>query len=439
MESDSDDEEELLDASDEKKFKCARLGDNFMSSFQCDLCHFRNMFHRDPNSHYVGDYKILVAIRRANLDAFWSRAPSTVGNNFRGLKRTIQIGSHELGIPAMLPEMGPFPLEDNWGMRMAIVTLVRSLDKGRYKDTIQFETARKLRSSFANCWNSSEHALTIGVMAKDRAKTFVTECPTYSLWFEKFIQGLHSRMGDDRRPNAAISPRLMKCLLERIDLDYLETDHPGEKKFYSRAGLFFTAAYLGSFRGEEVPKLLRKHFIEINKESLKCQEGKHVVLPLYGNFKGEGNIPRCYLKRVCCVTNSGLDIERWVIRSSYWERNGKSKFLFSHPNGNREKGSTYENYLFSKLERIQVEEDGLIGKKLVVRDAYGISRSFRRGSTTAASNAPNCDCNEDDINRNNRWRKDDRAGTRHPDLNMLQLYTDTIQSVQAELKFSKCL
>ena len=86
-----------------------------------------------------------------------------------------------------------------------------------------------------------------------------------------------------------------------------------------------------------------------------------------------------------------------------------------------------------------MEEDGLIGKKLVVRDAYGISRSFRRGSTTAASNAPNSDCNEDDINRNNRWRKDDRAGTRHPDLNMLQLYTDTIQSVQAELKFSKCL
>ena len=86
-----------------------------------------------------------------------------------------------------------------------------------------------------------------------------------------------------------------------------------------------------------------------------------------------------------------------------------------------------------------MEEDGLIAKSLLVREAYGVSRSFRRGSTTAASNAPNSECNEDDINRNNRWRTEDRSGTRQPDLSMLQLYTDTTQSAKAELKFSLCL
>ena len=72
-------------------------------------------------------------------------------------------------------------------------------------------------------------------------------------------------------------------------------------------------------------------------------------------------------------------------------------------------------------------------------EAYGIKRSFRRGSTTAASNAPNAECDDNDIKRNNRWRIEERAGTRSPDLDMLQLYTDTLQSIETELKFSKCL
>ena len=81
----------------------------------------------------------------------------------------------------------------------------------------------------------------------------------------------------------------------------------------------------------------------------------------------------------------------------------------------------------------------MLPRKLDIDDAFGISRSFRRGSVTAAGNAPNSECNEMDIKRNNRWRTEDKAGTKNAGLDMLQLYTDTLHSVKADLKFSSCL
>ena len=95
--------------------------------------------------------------------------------------------------------------------------------------------------------------------------------------------------------------------------------------------------------------------------------------------------------------------------------------------------------MFNILKDIQSNEVGLIPQQLVVEDAYGISRSHRRGATTAAENAPKVECNEDDIKRNNRWRKEDAAGTKQASLDMLQIYTDTMHSVEADLRFSACL
>ena len=93
----------------------------------------------------------------------------------------------------------------------------------------------------------------------------------------------------------------------------------------------------------------------------------------------------------------------------------------------------------SKLRAIQTEEKGLLPRKLDVEEAFGISRSFRRGSVTAAGNAPNDECSNLDIKRNNRWRSEDRAGMKNAGLDMLQLYTDTLHSIEADLKFSSCL
>ena len=157
--------------------------------------------------------------------------------------------------------------------------------------------------------------MTKGVMAKDTTKTYVTKCPTYCLWFERFVKGMHSRMGDDSRPDAAIQVELMKSLMDRVNLDFIESTDPESRKFLSRAGLMFMSAFLGSLRGEEVPRLLRKYFILLNKESLSMALSPHVVLPLFGKFKGEQGVPSCYIQRVVKETKSGLNMERWIRRS----------------------------------------------------------------------------------------------------------------------------
>ena len=152
----------------------------------------------------------------------------------------------------------------------------------------------------------------------------------------------------------------------------------------------------------------------------------------FGNFKGEQGIPRCYLRRVVSVSKSGLDIAIWVKRVSLYELSHNTKYLFAFKDGSKQKAGVYKEYLFRKLESIQKEEEGVMAKGIKVQEAYGISRSFRRGSTTEATNADNKECSPMDIERNNRWRNDDKAGTKQADLDMLQLYTDTLQAVDAE-------
>jgi hypothetical protein len=67
---DAEAQKEIPDEEEYNAFKQARLGDNFLCPFQCDLCHFRNIKGYNPGQDLVKDKDLLVAIRRANLDAF---------------------------------------------------------------------------------------------------------------------------------------------------------------------------------------------------------------------------------------------------------------------------------------------------------------------------------------------------------------------------------
>ena len=76
---------------DESRFMTARSGDHLMCPFQCDLCVFRNIYQRDPWENDVADRKMIVFIRRMNLDAFWGREASTVKANAGVLRKGLKI------------------------------------------------------------------------------------------------------------------------------------------------------------------------------------------------------------------------------------------------------------------------------------------------------------------------------------------------------------
>ena len=120
----------------------ARNGDHLMILFQCDLCHFRNLKGSNPRANEV-EFLLLRTIRSASIHAFWSREPSAVESNRREDMKIEKV-SKEFGLTSILPIMGPFPVQDSQGMGIAVYTLKRSLGKGRYQSTLQYESVRKM-------------------------------------------------------------------------------------------------------------------------------------------------------------------------------------------------------------------------------------------------------------------------------------------------------
>ena len=133
-------------------------------------------------------------------------------------------------------------------------------------------------------------------------------------------------------------------------------------------------------------------------------------------------------------------MEKWVRRVMELEKDSKTMFLFSDQGGKKERISTYEDYFMTLLDAIQKTGDGgLISKQLDVSEAFGLSRSGRRGATTVAINAPTDECTEDDIKMNNQWERKHKTCVSSPSLDMPSLYQDTLHAVKANLKVSACL
>lgn len=238
-----------LKKKDKLRFLVARARDNLILPFQCDWCHFRNINKRDPLDDKVEDVRLMRCIRRANLDAIWSRESNTVLGNLRLAGRAVEL-ARSLGIADPFPSMGPFPLEDTLGMKEAAIMLMRSLDAGKYKDTVQFQTMRKIRGVFANAHHASADGYaSTAVMAKDTRKLMVTECVTYGTFFENFVRGCHKRMGDIVKPDRAISLDVLHHVMSLVEADYKVAGSP-EKLQFAIEGSFYLIAFCAALRGK---------------------------------------------------------------------------------------------------------------------------------------------------------------------------------------------
>jgi hypothetical protein len=64
--------------------------------------------------------------------------------------------SHELGFDKPpVPRLGPWPIEDKFGMGDAIVLLKHYSDPGVTETTVKFNTVRKMKSAFVNSYHAS--------------------------------------------------------------------------------------------------------------------------------------------------------------------------------------------------------------------------------------------------------------------------------------------
>jgi hypothetical protein len=424
---------------DEKRFRVGRNGDNLITHFQCDLCVFRNIQRRDPVEAKPTDDLLLACIRRANLDALWSREKSTVSGNLKNVRKAIE-ASERVGMRCPYPLLGPMPVDDVIGHRAAIHMLLYSLEAGAYsQDHKQFDTIRKMRSAFSNAWGASARGTLFNISTgkEDRRKDRLTQCPTDSEWFGRFQLGCKKRMGQDVRPQLGLSIGVMKEYMDRLESKWLVSIDDQERDLLCAVGAYSALSYAASLRGNEGFLLdlfgLRQHIAK-GKHDL---QDPHVTAPLLGRLKGEDG-ERYHMLLIASETASGLKIRHWL-EQLVLMREGQGRFhgpAFCDEEGEMVSMSDYEETFYDILHEIQDQRPDLIGADVDIEQVYGFYRSFRRGATTRAREQG---VSETDIDLINRWRKVEIALGMKPSMAIRDHYTEVVQLKSSRLRFSKPL
>lgn len=69
-------------------------------------------------------------------------------------------------------------------------------------------------------------------MPRDTRKTdviYATSCPSYYLWFERFIVGIHKRMGDIVHQDKHVTLDVIHTLVEIFEINYIGRESDREK------------------------------------------------------------------------------------------------------------------------------------------------------------------------------------------------------------------
>lgn len=431
---------EIIIEKDQHRFLRAREGDHLMTTFQCDVCQFRNIKGHSP-SNDQSDTRLLTFIRRATLDAFWARETGTVKNTLRDINN-IRRNALSMGLKPedVLPTMGPFLVKDEQGMGLAVCMLLRSLDAGKNERTIQFSTTQKMKSSYANMWRSSIHGNKGAVAVRDTAKLSYSSCPTHGEWFERFTRGMHERLGDKVVQDLGITIDQMKALMDRYDTRWenAEDDRTLQKATLFPA-LFSIVAFCCALRGEEVPLIRLTDMVAHMDECINHPTHPHVIVVLQGKMKNEVS-KNSHVMPIALTTRSGLEPGKWITRMIQWyaDEGIYSGWVFRSLRDQEEsaRASQYENDILGELENIQRELPRVINETINVFEEYGVSRSFRRGSDAHAINQR---VRRLDIEINNRWRSIDHAGGKSAKLGMIHHYADLQQLLPTRLIYSSSL
>jgi len=259
----------------------------------------------------------------------------------------------------------------------------------------------------------------------DRVKHYLTDSPTQSLFFEQFSQGCGRRMGQEVRQDWAITLPAMHALLEVLEVEW---EQGLNLELTAMVGAYAVIAFAGSFRGNEV-FLADMHGVRKYLRSTEPPEDA-VIIALLGRFKGETG-ERYHLAPLVAQTSSGIPIKKWVTcLVERQERRGYYRGpLFGDRSGQVVKPKIIELELMDKLQRVQNTRRGIIPEDVDVYEDFGISRSFRRGSTSTARTRG---VDDKTVTLINRWRSFEQARGRRPAMSMKDHYSE-IQILLPEL------
>ena len=126
----------------EIRYFVSRKRDYILALHPCDKCWFVNFCGHCPDSGSLAYIQSLVALRRANLDIFWSRGTSKI-HGILGYAKELVNRAREADIAISLPTITAWSVGDEVGMGFEIQMLDKSLSNGRNgRNYLQFNTVR---------------------------------------------------------------------------------------------------------------------------------------------------------------------------------------------------------------------------------------------------------------------------------------------------------
>jgi hypothetical protein len=379
---------------------------------------------------------LTACLRRANLDTFWSRARGTALSNRDKVAFALKM-SELVGLQGSYEADGPLPDHDHCGYEVAVEMLLHSRRPGSYSGAYtQFETIRKLRTAFSNhCRASAKANRTAMCLGDQKGKyqRFSTD-PCSSFWFYRFVEGARIRMGQDWRPNKAISIELLLLLLESTELKIQEAESLGDRNRWIVFHAYVVTCYTCSLRGCE------GFLLDLDGLNRKFNAGgdKYVVIALLGKIKGETN-DRDHLLPCVPVTSSGVNVKESVKRLIDFKRtrgfvNGPaisdlSGHVFTHRALNDSLLEVLEELFDSHRELFPPS----IPDKGTLRQRVQVYRTLRRTSDTRALNQK---ISASDIDVVNRWKAVERADGNRPHRPMRQHYAELELLLEPFLRYT---
>ena len=423
--------------SDVGRFAAGRNGDDLLVPFECDYCVFGKLFGRDPDvTQNPKDLFALGCIRRVILDAFWSRARSTVAANTAKVREGLAL-SLGMGMRGPYENPGPLPRFDHCGYEVAVQMVASSLEKGRYSETHkQWGTIRRFRSCYSNQIRAAREANSNAIVLGDGSgKVYqrIGRDACGSLWFSRFALCCRKRMGQDWRPNQAISVDIMHKLLEKAEDRARTSNGTNERSRWILAGGYFCICFVLSLRSPEGLMTDLEGLIRFQDDS-----SPDVVVPLLGRFKGEHHAKQ-HLLTSKGTTGSGIRVKIWLRRILAVHRNcGRTSGpAFVNEDGYQTSTSEMNDSFLKLLGEIYEETPRLFG--LDIKEAgdlpekFNVFRSFRRGSE---SRAVAMKVSEADRYVVNRWKRKETAGANRVAHAIDQHYVDVALVKDAFLRYT---
>lgn len=411
----------LAELDDEKRFRVARPGDHICTSFQCPNCQSQNIRGCSLDPRLARDQAFETLVIRATLDAFWSSATTTVASHVTNVRFMSRYGK-SLGFLPM-PSLGPIPLYKHGGMLQAILLLLRSTEKGKKKDTVQYSTARKVRATLSKIWEASPeaHADLVLSSSSRKGRYVATRAPSESRWYESFNLGVSARMGDVVSQDRAYTIEVLHRLVASYEAEWIESGYDMPLSTLSSV-MFLLVSSLGGMRGFEV---MWTDLAALRYDLQYCEEvGDFTAVswPIVGRFKAHDGRLGCYMIPIAGKTRSGIRFFDWTQRFvGRLAINGHCDgWAFKRPDGSRAKAADYMEDIYQRLETIQATTK-LIDPECDVRAEYGAQRSGRRFLTTHATiqGVPT-----HVIELQCRWQTDRANGQRAVVRSMIHLYSE---------------